>query len=531
MPAIRLLPRCRRAGLVALALLALGLAAPASADAIIEGEFFRDDAAPPHGLEADLFNAYPDEAPAFVDIVLFLKRPEYEIVRRDGPVGGSSDEVFLEGEAPGRCFVVGGLRIFCSFGEGGWFPGEEITIWGFDVRHRDTGEPYPDGAEGLVGGCLDPGCDTEDDVQGPFTVFGPGADGTGGDPGNGDPGGNDDPGGTPDGGGDGASADLRAFLALGGPQRGFRRFLSPAGFDVVLEGFVGAQNHGPDPAADASGLVVPVSLPPGGALLGGHVFVVAGCLPGETEFGVLCGFGPLGVQQTSRIEDGLLQVGFSRSGRIHLGATVGSSTQDPDSSNNSTQLIVDVRLIDSRLGRHTLGARRPAITVFTTGGDGQIQAAGHSEATSAQDASGPRVQIAIARLKGKAKVGAAGVGSASAAQRRRAGSCQWVRNKRAKRRTERAQGGRCDEPTWLNAKKVKNPKRKGAGRKRGGKRKGKRGGAAAVGQAWRLQLRKALPCGRYVVLSRGLGASGAFEARFTPKDGNLRTTRIKRPKC
>jgi hypothetical protein len=44
---------------------------------------------------------------------------------------------------------------------------------------------------------------------------------------------------------------------------------------------------------------------------------------------------------------------------------------------------------------------------------------------------------------------------------------------------------------------------------------------------WSLALRRTLPAGRYVVLSRATIAAGFAEARFSARDGNQRTLRVR----
>ena len=132
-----------------------------------------------------------------------------------------------------------------------------------------------------------------------------------------------------------------------------------------------------------------------------------------------------------------------------------------------------VTMQPTRVGVGDSSARRPSGRVRRFSGAAKGGSAGKAK-IAARRLRVTRVHVAVRRLGGK--------------------GCRWVASARTLRlRTIPARKAGCDRPVWLRA--------------RGTTR-------------WRLGLRKALPSGRYVLMSRATIAAGFPEARFSARDGN-----------
>jgi hypothetical protein len=259
-------------------------------------------------------------------------------------------------------------------------------------------------------------------------------------------------------------ADLAAFLAI---DREYELELRRSGTETALPLRVTIENRGPAPASDVRVRNAATLTRTGG-----------GSEPADPPFGggvcslavrdLECGV----VAPSTRIRETVGYL-FESPGTVVVNATASSTTRDPEPANNVASLEVEVEWLPDSDG---LRFRSRGTAVIA-------RAAGPSITGRAKGAR--TVYVALARLRQGAKVRAS------------AASCAWLRNARGAVRRER--GRSCDEPVWLKAR-------------------GHR--------SFRLDLRRALPPGRYTALSRAVAGSGVTESSFRAKDGNRQDFRI-----
>lgn len=191
--------------------------------------------------------------------------------------------------------------------------------------------------------------------------------------------------------------------------------------------------------------------------------------------------GPLGPGESLEFN---LAACATRVGRVTNTASATTTTMEVGVFGNTGESTLDVYDVPDSVIR-TANARRVRGQAAARGQESRIAQFDPSLGRLA------RVEVAVARIDGRANV----------AQRRRIGSCSWLRSVRRLRfRGERAVRGRCSNPVWLRARGTR---------------------------VWSIRFARGLPRGRYVVLSRAVNRAGVAEVAFSARDRNRVRFRVR----
>ena len=194
---------------------------------------------------------------------------------------------------------------------------------------------------------------------------------------------------------------------------------------------------------------------------------------------------PAGRSVAFRIRVKALEAGFPRNV-----ATVGSTTEDPVDNNEvvSEPLIVTA---DPHATAEELpdGAHGTTITFL----DPQPQDARTAEVNRLTAAQAPPSIEALSRITR--------VEVAVLKKQRNRQRCLWLANKKLKFKASRSRNGKCDQGRWLKAKGTRR---------------------------WRYKLARKWPKGTYTLYSRAVNRAGVRETRFSKKDKNMVTFRVRR---
>jgi hypothetical protein len=366
---------------------------------------------------------------------------------------------------PGNCAPDGGQpnRVLCLLDPPGLAPGGSIVI---EVL---TNPRVEDNAGANAFSCGIP-CNTSM-MSGPYAITGPPPPG--------------------------ARADLGVEMHLRPQEYEVSRHSDAVIEYDVMEGRKGVwelilaattTNHGPDAAAEAALTLRPSGLPFGTRAthvselfdpprLGANCELVRGAVQPAPA---LCRYATFPSGAASAVQYAL---NLRRPGDIEVKAEVGAATSDPNPANNSAVFrdAID-ELPDSDFGTYLRstnrlrGKGRGGIAVFI----------------------GVLVLEGGARLGEPAADGAAASGPPAVADPAAAG-CRWLTTVRVRFRREA--GRNCNEPSFIRARV-------------------KRG-------RWSIKLRRALPRGRYTVITQALSRDGVLETGVGRKLGNLSTFRVR----
>lgn len=244
-------------------------------------------------------------------------------------------------------------------------------------------------------------------------------------------------------------------------------------------------NHGPS-LADGPSLKVATAEAPEGSKVGpGIGFFKPTGVGGECQLGertflpapALCSLSALPKDGEASASIG---VTIKRAGTIRVEADATSATPDPGPMPNTA-------------------AEEVTFEEVPESDDGALR---RKRVLTGEASGATNVDAAIGFLRGLAKLGDPSSGSRSHADSSAAAAatgCRWLTSKRVRFRFER--GRRCDEPSYIRARV----------------RKGK----------WSIRLRRALPRGRYVLITRAIAANGLVETAVGKKLGNLKQLRVR----